>query len=213
MQTERLIEQLAAELEPVAPLRAPAQRALLWLVLVAATGAALILRYAHLDAALLRLAIPRIAIESCATGLTAIAAIIAAFQLSVPDRSARWVWLPVPPLLLWLAASGMGCLGNGLILHGADGLVGYRSHCFIFIVGLSVPLALLLFGMLRRAHPVNPVPVAVMGALGVAASAACLLEFFHPVDVTVMDLALHLAAVGAVILLGTALRRPLLAVN
>jgi hypothetical protein len=213
MQTERLIEQLAAGLEPVERLRAPAQRALLWLTLVAVAGAALILGFAHMDAALQRLTIPRIAIESCAIGLTAITAIIAAFQLSVPDRSARWAWLPVPPLLLWLAASGMGCLSHGLILHGTDGLVGYRGDCFMFIVGLSVPLSLLLFAMLRRARPVNPLPVAALGTLGVAASAAFLLEFFHPVDVTVMDLALHLAAVSAVILLGTALRRPLLAVN
>jgi len=53
--------------------------------------------------------------------------------------------------------------------------------------------------------------VAAMGTLGVAASAACVLEFFHPFDVTVIDLALHLAAVAAVILIGAALRRPLLA--
>ena len=52
--------------------------------------------------------------------------------------------------------------------------------------------------------------MAILGTLGVAASAAFLLEFFHPYDVTAIDLALHLAAVAAVILLGTALRRPLL---
>ena len=73
-----------------------------------------------------------------------------------------------------------------------------------------MPLAVLLFAMLRRARPLNPIPVAILGTLGVAASAAFLLEFFHPYDVTAIDLALHLAAVAAVILLGTALRRPLL---
>jgi len=36
------------------------------------------------------------------------------------------------------------------------------------------------------------------------------LQFFHPFDVTVIDLALHLAAIGLVVLIGTALRRPLL---
>jgi hypothetical protein len=45
----------------------------------------------------------------------------------------------------------------------------------------------------------------------VAASAAFLLEFFHPFDVTVIDLALHLAAVGVVMALGIGLRRRVLA--
>jgi hypothetical protein len=210
MQTEQVIEQLAAELEPVKRLRAPSERALIWLVLVGCAAALTILRYAHMDTALQRLSIPRITLECAATGLTAIAAILAAFQISVPDRSARWAWLPLPPFLVWLGASGLGCLRSGLLFHTGGTSVGESSDCFIFIVAVSVPLAVLLFAMLRRARPLNPIPVAILGTLGVAASAAFLLEFFHPYDVTAIDLALHMAAVAAVILLGTALRRPLL---
>jgi hypothetical protein len=210
MQTEQVIEQLAAELEPVKRLRAPSERALIWLSLVGCVAALVILRYAHMDTALQRLSIPRITLECAAIGLTAIAAILAAFQISVPDRSARWAWLPLPPFLVWLGASGLGCLRSGLLFHTRGAAIGESSHCFIFIVAVSVPLAVLLFAMLRRARPLNPIPVAVLGTLGVAASAAFLLEFFHPYDVTAIDLALHLAAVAAVILLGTALRRPLL---
>jgi hypothetical protein len=209
MQTEQFIEQLAAGLEPVKRLRTPAARAAIWLALVGCAAALVIASYAHMDTALPRLAIPRIAIECAATGLTAIAAILAAFELSIPDRSARWAWLPLPPLLVWLGASGLGCLRSGLLFHDGSA-IGESSHCFIFIVAVSVPLAVLLFAMLRRARPLNPIPVAAMGTLGVAASAAFLLEFFHPYDVTAIDLALHLAAVAALVLLGTALRRPLL---
>jgi hypothetical protein len=211
MQTDQLIEQLATGLEPVGRLRSPAERALLWLAPVGLISTALILRYAQLDTALQRLAAPQVAFEFGAAALTAIAAIIAAFELSLPDRSPRWAWLALPPFLLWMGASGLGCLRNGLSLHGADGMLGHSTHCFLFIVAASVPLSVFLFGMLRQARPLNPLPVAAMGTLGVAASAACVLEFFHPFDVTVIDLALHLAAVAAVILIGSALRRPLLA--
>jgi hypothetical protein len=210
MQTEQVIEQLAAQLEPVKRLRTPSERALIWMALVGCAAALVILRYAHMDTALQRLSIPRITLECTAIGLTAVAAILAAFQISIPDRSARWAWLPLPPFLVWLGASGLGCLRSGLLIHTGGTAVGESSHCFIFIVAVSVPLAALLFAMLRRASPLNPIPVAILGTLGVAASAAFLLEFFHPYDVTAIDLALHLAAVAAVILLGTALRRSLL---
>ena len=55
--------------------------------------------------------------------------------------------------------------------------------------------------------------MALCGALGVAALAAFILQFFHPFDVTVIDLALHLAALATIALLATALRRPLLGVG
>jgi hypothetical protein len=211
MQTDHLIEQLASGLEPVGRLRSPAARAGLWIAGVAILSTALILRYAQLGPALQRLADPRVAIEFGATALTAIGAIIAAFELSVPDRAARWAWLPLPGFALWLGASGLGCLRNGLKVSGAGGWHAESTQCFVFIVAVSVPLAVVLFGMLRRARPQNPLPVAALGTLGVAASAACILQFFHPFDITVMDLALHLAAVAFVILIGAALRRPLLA--
>ena len=212
MQTDQIIEQLAAQLQPVRVLHSPAQRALLWLALVGAVSAVLIIAYAH-SSALQRMASPRVALECLGTLLTAVTAIVAAFELSVPDRSPHWVWLPLPPLALWLAASGVGCLRNGLSLHGQAGLAGDSPHCFVFISAASVPLAVFLFWMLRRARPMDPLPVAATGTLGVAATAAFILEFFHPFDVTVIDLALHLAAVGLIVVLGTALRRPLLAAS
>ncbi len=208
--TDALIEQLSEDLRPVQRLAAPALRALLWLALCGALCAALILRFAHPAMYLQRLSVPRIAIETVATGLTAIAATVAAFELSVPDRSPRWAWLPLPPFLVWLAASGLGCLQNGFSLGGPEGPMGQSAHCFRFIVVVSVPLSLGLFWRLRRARPIDPLPVAALGTLATAATAACLIQFFHNFDVTVIDLALHLAAIGLVVLVGAALRRPLL---
>jgi hypothetical protein len=207
-QTDDLIESLGATLTPVRPLRAPMLRALAWLAAVAAVALIVVLRYANMPIFMGRIEIPRIALEFVGSLLTAISAILVAFELSVPGRSPHWAWLPLPPLLLWLAASGMGCLENGLGLHAVH---AESAHCFMFIAGVSVPLSIALFWMLRRAHPIAPLPVAAFGTLGVAAAAATLLQFFHPFDITVLDLGFHLAAVGFVVFIGAALRRPLLA--
>jgi hypothetical protein len=211
MQTDKVIESLAAQLRPVHRLRAPLLRALWWLGVVGAIGGALIAHGVGAGMFMQRIAIPRVAVEDAATALTAITAIIAAFELSVPGHSPRWAVLPVLPFLLWMGASGLGCLTNGLSLHGADGFTGDSPHCFAFIAGVSVPLAIGLFWMLRRARPIAPLPVAALGTLGVAASGAFMLQFFHPFDVTVIDLALHLAAVALVVFIGTAWRQALLA--
>jgi hypothetical protein len=213
MQTERVIATLAAQLQPVRRLRSPLLRALLWLAVVGAAGGVLIAREVGLGIFLQRFAVPRVAVEDFATALTAITAVIAAFELSVPGHSPRWAVLPVLPFLAWIGASGLGCVRNGLGLHGAAGLAGDSPHCFAFIAGASVPLALGLFWMLRRARPIAPLPVAALAMLGVAASAAFMLQFFHPFDVTVIDLALHLSAVGLVVLIGTLWRRPFLAAD
>jgi hypothetical protein len=210
MQTERLIERLTKELAPVRVLAPPWRRALLWLAVVAAVSVLLVLRFADMAQVLPRLTLPRVEVECVATALTAITAIIAAFELSIPDRSPRWAWLPVAPFMLWLTASGLGCLRNGVSLQGPGGFAGESPHCFMFISGASVPLAAGLFWMLRRARPINALPVAAIGTLGVAATAAFVLEFFHPFDVTAIDLALHLSAIGLVVLVGIAWRRLLL---
>ncbi len=211
MDTEELIESLAATLTPVRALRPPGVRAALWLA-GAAVLCALVLWLSvggHVFAA--RIAEPRIALQILGEALTGVTAILAAFMRSVPGRSRYWALLPLPACVLWLGASGLGCLANGWSLHGPGGFIGESSHCFAFILGASVPLSAALFLALRRARPIDPLPVATLGTLGVAASAAFVLEFFHPFDVTVIDLALHLAAVGIVMAVGIGLRRRALA--
>ncbi|HEX4050192.1 MAG TPA: NrsF family protein [Steroidobacteraceae bacterium] len=210
MQTERVIQELVGELQPVRRLRPPALRAALWLATVGLLVGLIVMGFADWARVMQRMAVPRIALECAAAGLTGISAVLAAFIVSIPGRSARWAALPLPAFILWLAASGAGCLRNGWSLHGPGGFVGDSGHCFGFIVGVSVPLSIGLFAVLRRARPIAPLPVAMLGTLGVAALADFVLEFFHPFDVTVIDLALHLAGIAVVMLVGVALRRPLL---
>jgi len=131
--------------------------------------------------------------------VTGIAAVLAAFELSLPDRAPAWALLPLPPLAAWIATSGYNCYRHW-ITFGPDGWeLGESTHCFRFILSVSVPLGVTLWLLLRQARPLAPVRVAAVGGLGIAALAATLLQFFHPFDVTLMDLSVHAVAIAIVI--------------
>jgi hypothetical protein len=197
--TDALIARLAEGLMPVTRLRPPLLRAGLWLAVAAVLGAALVFGFGRIDIFVRRAADPKLAVELAATLLTAVLAVISAFELSLPDRSKHWALLPLPPLALWIASSGYSCWRHWL-KYGPDGWeAGESAHCFVWIVGFGIPLAIALMAALRRARPLAPLLPATVGGLGVAALAAFLLQFFHPFDVTFMDLGLHLAAVAVVV--------------
>jgi hypothetical protein len=199
-----LIRKLAAEGSRVRRLRPPMTRALVWLASVALVALLAILSFADLPLFTSRIEDRKLQLELAGTVLTGIAAVVAAFHLSLPDRPATWALLPLPPLVLWVASSGYSCWQHW-IRFGPDGWsLGESADCFRMILGASVPLGAALLLALSRARPLNPMPVAIVGGLGIAAIAAVLLQFFHPFDVTFMDLGVHAVAVGLV-LLGSAI--------
>ncbi len=196
---DELIDTLATELRPVRRLASPAVRALLWLGLVAAVAAALAMT-ADLPALQRRLAAaPDLWLAVVGSTLTVACAALAAFELSVPDRKPAWALLAVPPFLLWIGASGLGCLRGWLVPGTHVAPMSEARDCLIFIVGLSVPLGVALFLLLRRAFVLRPGLTAALGGLAVAAAAATLLNFFHPFDAAATDLAVHAVAVALVI--------------
>ena len=128
------------------------------------------------------------AVELAATLATGLAGVIAAFHLSVPDRSRAWAWLPAPFAVLWMSLSGWGCYADWAEQNARGWALGQSSHCFFFILFVGVPLAALLGWRLRRSSPLQPRLTAALGAVGVAGLSAFILQFFHPFDVTVLDL-------------------------
>ena len=202
-----MIERLVADARPVRRLRPPTLRAALWLLAVAAIAAVAILLFADLDIAARRLHDPRLVLEMIATLLTGIAAVIAAFHLSLPDRSPVWALLPLPFLAVWIASSGYACYRHWINFGPGGFELGESAHCLRFMLAISLPLGVSLLLMLRRAAPLTPVRVAAIGGLGIGAVAAFILQFFHPFDVTFMDLSVHLGAVAIVVAVASLIER------
>lgn len=195
---QALIDALGAELTPVRRLLPPWRRALGWLLVVAAIAAVLIARHGA-RTMLHRWGVePDLGLAAFGAVVTAITAALASFVLAVPGRPLAWAWLPVPSALLWIGASGLGCLrahipGMPLMdLHGAN-------DCLVFIISYSIPLSALMIWLLRRACPLRPVLTAVLVGLASAAASACLLEIFHNFDASASDLLMHALAVAIVV--------------
>ncbi|KAB1075558.1 NrsF family protein [Methylobacterium planeticum] len=195
---DRLVESLVGGLAPVRRLPPPGLRALAWIAVALGFGV-LLMPMADIEGLRARMSVPDLRVAALAAVLTAATAAFAAFQISVPGRSLRWALLPVGPALLWIGASGLGCL-RGILAPSTD-IPGTREveSCFTFLVGVSLPLSLLLVVMLRRACPLHPTLTAALGGLAAAAAAAALLVPFHPHDATATDLLMHALAVGAII--------------
>jgi hypothetical protein len=205
--TEDLVAALTADLKPVRRLRPPMLRAVMALAVVLALVAAAVLLFAHPAAMGARMAHPRFAVEFAATLLTGVAGVVAAFHLSLPDRSRLWALLPAPPALVWLIASGVGCW-RSWVVQGPEGLgLGETAQCFVFIVATSLPIGGFLLYLLSRARPLQPGLTGAAGGLGAAALCAFVLQFFHPDRSTVIDLGYHLAAVALVVWAASALGR------
>jgi len=197
---ESLIQSLGEQLTPVRRLPPAWLRTLGWLLVVAVIAAGLLMHYGARPMMQRWSAAPDIAIAGMGAVITAISAAWAAFTLGVPGRSWRWVWLPLPSLLLWVGASGLGCMRDWLGPTAHIAKFNEASDCLIFIISLSVPLSALLIWSLRRACPLRPVLAAIMIGLASAAASAALLEICHAFAVAATDLLTHAMAVAIVVL-------------
>jgi hypothetical protein len=198
--TEMLIEELVADALPVRRLHPPLVRAALWLTATGAAIALAVILFADTGTFLRRATDAKLTVELIATLATGIAAALAAFELSLPDRSPKWILVPLPPLAIWIAASGYSCYRHWLSFGPTGWEIGESAHCFVFILAAGIPLSLSLLVLLRRAAPLAPIPTALAGGAAAAAIAAFALQFFHPFDVTFMDLGVHLIAVTIVVI-------------
>lgn len=211
--TDRLIAALAADARPVRPLRPPLVRALAVLGALGLAGAALVAWQGDATGLLSRYAGREtlMAAEMAAMLATAMLAIVGAFFVSVPGGSRRWLLAPLPAFATWLALSGLGCWQDIVRMGSAGWRLGHGGDCLVFILGASVAVGAPLLWLLSRARPIEPLPVALLGGLGSAALAALLLQFFHPFGLTAIDLAVHVAAVLAVVTVSALARRRTLA--
>jgi hypothetical protein len=188
---ETLIHALGAGLVPVRRLPPPWLRTLGWLAVVAVLAVALLWRYGTGIAMERWQASPDMGWATAGAVLTAICA--------------AWAWLPLPGALLWIGASGLGCLRTWLAPGTEVAGVQQSADCLIFIIAFSIPLSALLIVLLRRACPLRPVLTAVLIGLASAAASASLLEICHAFDSAATDLLTHALAVAAVVAVNAAM--------
>jgi len=203
--TPDLIGALAANLAPVRRLRPPVTRALSWLLLAALLLAVLAVSQGIRPDLAQRLHGPSFILGVAGASLTGILAAVAAFMLSLPDRSRFYLLLPAPALVLWLSTIGYQCLTNWVSLEPNGIRLGETARCFATLVLTSLPLSLAMVVMLRYAAPLRPMSVTLTGSLAVAAITATALSLFHDLDATVMILMWNLGTAALFVGLGAAL--------
>ncbi len=202
---QALIDRLGTDLVPVRRLLPPGLRTAGWLLLVAALAAGLLMHYGAGPMLRRWAATPDLAWAGIGAVITAISAAWAAFALAVPGRRAAWAWLPLPGALLWIGASGLGCLRTWLAPGTEVAGLQQSADCLLFIIGFSIPLSALLVVLLRRACPLRPVLAAVLIGLASAAASASLLEICHAFDSAATDLLTHALAVAVVVAVNAAM--------
>ncbi|MEO9214546.1 MAG: NrsF family protein [Rhodanobacter sp.] len=202
---EALIDRLGTDLVSVRRLLPPWLRTAGWMLAVVAIAAVLLMHYGA-DPMLRRWAgTPDLGWAGMGAVITAITAAWAAFALGVPGRNAAWAWLPLPGALLWIGASGLGCLRTWIVPGTQVAGMHQSADCLVFIISFSIPLSALLIMLLRRACPLRPVLTAVLIGLASAAASASLLEICHSYDAAATDLLTHALAVAVVVAINVAM--------
>lgn len=200
---KNLIEDLAADLKPVARPGQIVRPASLWLAAAFVYTLTNLLVDAPLrPGAVANLAVyPFFALEIVVAFATIIAFTLATLRLAIPGRSTpnrAFVW-PLTLLGAWLA---FYLAGLWFPAHPVSDL-GVRNHCVWETVLLSMPNLILLLVLVRRLYPVWP--VATAAAAGAAAGAvpaalmqlACMYDPAHTLTHHLPPILL-LGAIGAI---------------
>jgi len=186
--TPELIDALVECATPVRRLRPPLVRAALWLAFAGLAVGLVAMGHGLRPDLSLSLQQPTFALTSAAALATGILSAIAAFVVSLPDRSRWWLVLPTPALAVWISTIGYGCF-TGWVSLGPEGVrFSDELRCLSILVLTSVPLLIALAVMLRYAAMLRAGAVAPMGGLAIAAITASALPLFHNHDATAMIL-------------------------
>lgn len=201
--TPQLIDSLVTGAAPVRRLRAPLVRALGWLAIAGAIVTLLAVSHGLRPDLGAKLAQPGFMTGVAASLITAVLAAVAAFHVSLPDRSRAWLLLPLPSLAVWVSSIGYQCLSDWIAIRAGGVRTGELVDCFATLALTSVPLWLAMLVMLRHSALLRSTPAAFAASLAVAAVAASALLLFHPLDASAMVLIWNLGTALVVIGLGS----------
>jgi hypothetical protein len=168
MNTDELVQKLAQELEPAAPLPRPVARAGPWFAGAALYIAALAIGMGFVNGYPDGVDVTFWTVQVAAI-VTSLLASAAAFASVVPGLPSRSRFLAIAAAALWLVA-----LATTSTADADWSAVSSATHewwCVGFIVAGGAPLLVVLARMLRRGAPLNPATTAAFAALSVAALA------------------------------------------
>jgi hypothetical protein len=168
MNTDELVQKLAHELEPAAPLPRAATRAGAWFAGAALYIAALAIVMGFVNGYPDGVDVSFWAVQVAAI-VTSLLASAAAFASIIPGLSNRWRSLAVAAAALWLVT--LVATSTADADWSAVSSATHEWSCVGFIVVGGAPLLVVLARMLRRGAPLNPATTAAFAALSVAALA------------------------------------------
>jgi hypothetical protein len=200
--TDSIIASLTGTLEPVRRLRPPLWRAARLILLALAVIAILVaIRGLRADFDQ-QMRDPAYWVQVIGAFLTGSTATLAAFQISLPDRSRLWSLLPLPAAALWLYGFAFGCLLHWIAIPAGAPVMEDSERCLTTIVAATIPLALALWLMLRRARPLRAAGTAWLAALAVAGFADTAHLLLHTVQASSLVLVINLVPVAIIIIVG-----------
>jgi len=202
--TPDLIESLVAGAKPVRRLRPPVLRALAWLLFAAAIVGLLAVSHGLRVDIGARLQQQLFVAGICASVLTAVLAALAAFIVSLPDRSRLWLLLPLPAVAAWVSTISYQCLTDWVSVQPNGLRLGEAADCFATLVLTSIPLWLAMLVMLRYVALLGSVAAAIAASLAVAAISSTALSLFHPLDASAMILLWNLGTAAVLVGAGSA---------
>jgi hypothetical protein len=196
--TDRLVEQLAANLEPVEPLRSAGRRAAAFMLGATLYVALLTLAISRPGAAS-RGVDPVVLVPQLFALVASLLAVRAAFASVVPGHGrSTLVWAAVA-IAAWVGALAVAAFGapseRAAVLDAR-----HEIGCVALILLGGAPLVAALAAMLRRGAPLSPVTTATLGALAVGSLANVAACFWTPHSDAVSELFWHGGAILALVL-------------
>jgi len=179
--------------------RAPLSSALIVLAVLAGAGILFVSLFAKPDLIARTLNDPEDRLELVGGCLTGIAAVVAAFRIHVRGRTWPWRATPLALFAAWQSLIIIDCADVPLDESAKQILYGHGPDCFLFILATSIPVALVLFPLLRLHRAYLGWSASAMTGLAISSMAALLLPFFHEFEMNLGDWSIHFLAMGIVV--------------
>jgi hypothetical protein len=208
MRTEDLIADLASRATPVRPLASPGARALGWLGIAIAFGAAGLTVFGPRSGLDTLVTQPGFLWTAILAFATCAFAVKAALVLAIPgaERSAVLRAAAVAIAGLWAVTLATDIVRAG---HGSAG-VSHWYICFIRVIAIGLVPAVAVMVMLRRAAALRPAWTGALALAAAAAAGALAIQLICPLNDAAHALVGHFGAVVAASAFGALIGGPLL---